>query len=69
MYEFKIDGMNCRSCVGSITKAVQSIDSNAEIEVDIPGKSVRVDSPASLDAVKSSISDAGYVVKFSAVVE
>jgi copper chaperone len=58
--------MSCGGCVRSVTKSVQSVDSNAKVEVDLPSKRVRVDTQASLDAVKSAISDAGYPVTASA---
>jgi copper chaperone len=66
MYELQVEGMSCGGCVRSVTKSVQSVDSNAKVEVDLPSKRVRVDTQASLDAVKSAISDAGYPVTASA---
>lgn len=66
MYELKVEGMTCGGCVRSVTKAVQSIDGNAKVDVDLPGKGVRVDSRASLDAVRGAIEDAGYTVSSAA---
>lgn len=68
MYELQVEGMTCGGCVRSVTKSVQSVDSNAKVEVDLPSRKVRVDTLASLDAVKSVISDAGYEVTAGAVV-
>lgn len=68
MYEFQVEGMSCGGCVRSVTKSVQSVDSNARVDVDLPGKKVRVDTQASLEAVKSAISDAGYPVTAGAAV-
>ena len=68
MYELQVEGMNCGGCVRSVTKSVQSIDSTARVDVDLPGKKVRIESQASLDAVKSAISEAGYPVTASAAV-
>lgn len=62
MYELQVEGMTCGGCVRSVTKAVQAVDSNARVDVDLPTKKVRVDTQASLDAVKAAISDAGYDV-------
>lgn len=62
MYELQVEGMSCGGCVRSVTKSVQSVDSNAKVDVDLPGKKVRVDTQASLEAVKSAISEAGYPV-------
>ena len=68
MYEFQVEGMSCGGCVRSVTKSVQSVDSNARVDVDLPGKTVRVDTQASLEAVKSAISEAGYPVTAGAAV-
>jgi len=68
MYELQVEGMSCGGCVRSVTKSVQAVDGNAKVDVDLPGKKVRVDTRASLDAVKSAISDAGYPVTASAAV-
>ncbi|WP_075791310.1 heavy-metal-associated domain-containing protein [Massilia putida] len=65
MYELQVEGMTCGGCVKSVTRSVQLVDSNARVDVDLPGKRVRVDTQASLDAIKSAISDAGYSVTAS----
>lgn len=68
MYELQVEGMTCGGCVRSVTKSVQSVDSNARVDVDLQGKKVHVDTGASLEAVRSAISDAGYEVTASAAV-
>jgi copper chaperone len=62
MYELQVEGMSCGGCVRSVTRSVQAVDGNAKIDVDLASKKVRVETQASLDAVKSAISDAGYDV-------
>jgi copper chaperone len=62
MYELKVEGMTCGGCVRSVTKSVQSVDANAKVDVDLPSARVRIDSQASLDALRSAIEDAGYTV-------
>ena len=62
MYELQVEGMSCGGCVRSVTKSVQSVDSKARVEVDLATKKVRVETDASLEAVKAAISDAGYDV-------
>lgn len=68
MYELQVEGMTCGGCVRGVTRSVQSIDSNARVDVDLAAKKVRIDTQASLDAVKSAISEAGYPVTASAAV-
>lgn len=62
MYELKVDGMTCGGCAASVKRALQALDANAQVEVDLPGKTVKVDTSAQLDAVKSAVEDAGYDV-------
>jgi copper chaperone len=68
MYELQVEGMSCGGCVRSVTKSVQAVDGNAKVDVDLESKKVRVETQASLDAVKSAISDAGYDVTAGGVV-
>ena len=63
MYELQVEGMSCGGCVRSVTKSVQAVDGNAKIDIDLASKKVRVETRASLDAVKSAISEAGYEVR------
>ncbi|MGV3742786.1 MAG: cation transporter, partial [Burkholderiaceae bacterium] len=46
MYELKVEGMSCGHCVKAVTGAVQGIDSAARVEIDLPSKTVRVESSA-----------------------
>jgi copper chaperone len=68
MYELQVEGMSRGGCVRGVTKPVQSVDSNARVDVDLSSKKVRVNSRASLEAVTSAISGAGYPVTASAAV-
>lgn len=52
MYELQVEGMRCGGCVRNVTKTVQSIDSNAKVDVDLASRKVRIDSRASLNTVK-----------------
>jgi copper chaperone len=67
MYELNVEGMSCNHCVSAVTKSIKEIDSNAEVAVDLPGKKVRVQSQAALEAVIDAVTDAGYSVTASAV--
>jgi copper chaperone len=60
MYELKVDGMTCGGCAASVKRAVQAIDANAQVDVDLPTKSVKVSTSAELEAVKAAVEDAGY---------
>lgn len=62
MYELKVDGMTCGGCAASVKRALQLLDSNARVDVDLPSKTVKVETTAQLDAVKTAVEDAGYEV-------
>lgn len=62
MYELRVEGMTCGGCANSVTKSVMRIDENAKVDVDLAGKTVRVESAKALDVVKSAITEAGYPV-------
>ncbi len=60
MTEFRIDDMTCSHCAATITKAVHSLDQSAKIEIDLPAKRVRVDSPLGPAKLAEAIRDAGF---------
>jgi len=62
MYELTVEDMSCKHCVGRVTKAVQGIDPDAKVEIDLPTKKVRIDSGADLDRIAGAIDEAGYPV-------
>lgn len=62
MYELKVDGMTCGGCAASVKRALLSLDANAKVDVDLPGKTVKVETAAQLESVKSAVEDAGYDV-------
>ena len=62
MLELRVEGMTCGHCVQSVTKAVQSIDPAAKVEIDLKAQRVSVDSIAEHAAVTTAIEAAGYEV-------
>jgi copper chaperone len=62
MYELEVGEMSCGHCVASVTKAVQSVDVAAKVNVDLAQRKVSVQSTAALDRISAAIDDAGYPV-------
>lgn len=58
--QFQIDNMTCGGCARSVTKAIQSVDPQAKVEIDLPQKGVIVESGASQSAVAAVLEDAGF---------
>jgi copper chaperone len=66
MYEFLVEGMSCGGCANSVKRSVLAVDSSATVDVDLPTRTVRVRTSASLEAVKTAVTEAGYPVTASA---
>lgn len=65
MTSFNIPEMTCGRCARSITTAVQGIDAQAQVEIDIPGRRVSVESNADENALVEAIREAGYEAQLS----
>jgi Cu+-exporting ATPase len=62
MYQLTVEDMTCKHCVGRVTKAVQEVDQDARVDIDLPTKQVKIDSKADLDRIAQAIDAAGYPV-------
>ena len=60
MTEFKVESMSCGGCVRAVTRALQSADPTAKVDVDLATKSVRVESAQPEADLRSALIDAGY---------
>ncbi|MEN9763879.1 MAG: Heavy metal transport/detoxification protein [Pseudomonadota bacterium] len=60
MHTFKVEAMSCGHCAASVTRAVQSVDAQAKVQVDLAQGRVQVESTASTDALARAIVEAGY---------
>jgi copper chaperone len=58
--EFDIPDMSCGHCVKAITKAIQELDEDAMISIDLPGKKVKVQTAVDRPTVASALTEAGY---------
>lgn len=61
MITFEVNDMTCGHCVSTITKAVQSADTNAKVSFDLAAHRVVIE-PNEADSAQLSnaIKDAGY---------
>lgn len=58
--EFKVDSMSCGHCVKAVTQAVQSVDPQAKVDVDLGSHTVRVETAREETAVAAALTEAGY---------
>jgi len=59
---FDVQGMSCNHCAKAVTKAVQQLDPQAQVQVDLGGKKVAVESEQPRAAIAQAIADEGYQV-------
>jgi copper chaperone len=60
---FQVQGMSCGHCVGAVTKAVKTLDPQAEVKVDLASGRVEVQSQQEAAAITRAIEDEGYKVR------
>ena len=61
-YQLQVKGMTCQHCVKAVTKAIQALDTQATVSIEVPQGTVTVQTTLSLEATAKAISDEGYVV-------
>ncbi|MCW7539013.1 cation transporter [Aquabacterium sp. A7-Y] len=59
---FQVQGMSCSHCVAAVTRAVQALDPEARVDVDLSSGSVRIASGRPREALAQAIVDEGYAV-------
>jgi copper chaperone len=60
MIELRVEGMTCGHCVNAVTRAVKTVDPEANVQVDLGTGRVQVDGRSSADALGKAIAEAGY---------
>ncbi|QLC49151.1 heavy-metal-associated domain-containing protein [Methanolobus zinderi] len=61
----RIEGMACGHCQATVDKAIKSVNGVQDVNVDLENKQATVTydpATASLDEIKSAVSNAGYTV-------
>ncbi|EMY8162747.1 heavy-metal-associated domain-containing protein [Pseudomonas monteilii] len=58
--QFHIDNMTCGGCARSVTKAIQSVDINAQVSADPPKRVIDVQTTATKEQVEAALREAGF---------
>lgn len=61
--QFKVEGMTCGHCAKAVQGAVQALDPQARVRVDLPTGQVEVQSTQPREALRAAIEDAGYAAR------
>ena len=62
MPTFKVPNMSCGHCAGAVTKAVQTLDAGARVEIDLKTQTIAVESKVEPGRIAAAIEQAGYPV-------
>lgn len=58
--EFTVPDMCCNGCVNAITKIVQTLDSDAKINADLPAKKVSIETAATKETIMAALEKGGF---------
>lgn len=61
--QFKVPNMACSACSDTIAKAIQAVDSTANVQADLKTKLVDVETQAPETAIRAAVTAAGYTVE------
>ncbi len=62
MVELKVTGMTCNGCANSVKRAINRLDPNANVEIELETGLVRIEGAVQAEQAKESITKAGYGV-------
>lgn len=60
MIEMTLPTMTCGHCVRAVTQAVQKVDAQASLQVDLPTHRVRIESALPAQAFLAALAEEGY---------
>lgn len=60
MIELTLPTMTCGHCVRAVTQAVQAVDAQAQVQVDLDAHRVRIESDQPVDRFRQALAEEGY---------
>ena len=60
MLHFHVSNMSCGGCAKSVTRAVQVLDGNAKIDIDLTSREITVRGAVDAPRVVAALKRAGY---------
>ena len=61
-HEFTVTGMTCGHCEKAVTRALQALDPQAQVNIDRAHDRVEVESTQSRETLAKAIAEEGYAV-------
>ncbi|MCA9786922.1 MAG: heavy-metal-associated domain-containing protein [Calditrichaeota bacterium] len=65
VYRYRIEGMSCGGCVGSVTRLLQQSEPDADVTVSLESASAQLTSERvpSFDRMKEALAKAGFTLQ------
>ncbi|MDZ8258428.1 heavy-metal-associated domain-containing protein [Nostoc sp. ChiQUE01b] len=61
--KLKVTNLKGNECAQKITKSIQTMESDAKVDVNVDTKTVTVDTTASEESIKQIVQSAGYTIE------
>jgi copper chaperone len=61
--EIKVTSMVCQACANTVTKAIKSLDAEADIKINLETKIVNINGKPSETEIKEAIAAVGHTVE------
>ncbi|MEH2435671.1 MAG: heavy-metal-associated domain-containing protein [Nostoc sp.] len=61
--KLKVPDIKGDECAKKITKSIQTMESDAKVDVDVKAKTVTVEAGASEETIKQIVQSAGYTIE------
>jgi copper chaperone len=60
MIELTLPAMTCGHCAAVVFKTIRQLDPNAQVTIDLPTKTIKVDADEDRESLAYSLTAAGY---------
>ena len=67
MLELDVTGVTCGHCVRAVTQAIKTADPEADVQVDLVAKRVRIQSRSTPEELIRALGAAGYAARQAAL--
>ncbi|MGE8232635.1 MAG: heavy-metal-associated domain-containing protein [Stenotrophomonas sp.] len=55
-----IESMTCGGCARSVTATIKDVDPAATVDIDLPGKNVKIESSLPVESFTKALEEAGF---------
>ncbi len=60
MYEFTVPDISCGGCAKTITRILGELDAQAQVDIDVATKHVKVQTALAREAIVARLTEAGF---------